>query len=195
MELEITATALKKIVRAVVFFALLIALYVGGKWAWPQVAGLLPGGHVTPTPTPDLAMQAAVEGVEAYYTFSAQDGAQVWVDKMCGIVGEDDCILYQQMFGPGVEKLFALHPDLNNTATVTEAELAAEQTDKDGNLNRVYRVHVQMSAPWPEFETKYGNPAVLYAHVMQVDGQWRFVRVLFDQEAKHYENVTPTAQP
>ena len=198
MELEITTTALKKAVKVVVVVALLIALYFAGKWAWPQVSALLPApaATLTPTPAPDLAMQAAVEGVEARYTFDAQHGVQAWVDKMCGIVGEDNCVLYQGLIGPGLEELFKKYPDLNNTATVLSAELVDEQTDKDGNLNRVYRVRVRMSDPWPEFEAKYGNPAVLYAHVVRVNGRWQFTHVLFDQEAKYYEATpAPTAQP
>jgi len=107
MELEITTTALKKAVKVVVVVALLIALYFAGKWAWPQVSALLPApaASLTPTPAPDLAMQAAVKGTEASYTFSAQDGAQAWIDKMCGIVGKDNCVLYQGLIGPGLGDL------------------------------------------------------------------------------------------
>ncbi|HFC08755.1 MAG TPA: hypothetical protein ENJ54_02695 [Chloroflexi bacterium] len=197
MELEITTTALKKAVKVVVVVALLVALYFAGKWAWPQISGLLPSDRaVTPTPAPDLAMQAAVQGAEAYYTLDAQKGEKAWVEKMCTIVSADDCLLYRQMFGPEIGALFALHPNLKNTATVTKAELVDEQTNNKGNVGRVYRVWVRLSNPWPE-AAEYGNPTVVYAHVVRGDdGQWQFVRILFDQEAKYYEATpAPTAQP
>lgn len=190
MEIEITTTLLKKAAQVAILLALVAGMVFAVKRGLPRF-GI--GGAVA-TPTPDPAVQAAVQGVEAYYTLDAQKGEKAWVEKMCAIVSADDCLLYRQMFGPEIGALFALHPNLKNTATVTKAELVDEQTNNKGNVGRVYRVWVRLSNPWPE-AAEYGNPTAVYAHVVRGDdGQWRFVRILFDQEAKRYE-ATPTTQP
>ena len=186
MEIEITITTLKKISRVIVLIALLVVLYFAGKWAWPQVSGLLPGSHATPTPTPDLAMQAAVEGVEAFFSIDASKGVDAWVKRMCSLTTPEGCVVYQVILKGWAQKQIKSHPDLNNTATVEQVEFVGE-TSRNGEAYRLYRVVVHFSSPWDGVEGLEGDTLTAYALLQKDDNNvWRFAAPLNEQDAQRY---------
>ena len=185
MEIEITITTLKKVARAIVLIALLVALYFAGKWAWPQVSGLLPKA-ATPTPTPDPAMQAAVEGMEAFFSIDASKDVDAWVKRMCSLTTPEGCAVYQVILKGWAQKQIKSHPDLNNKATVEQVEFIGE-TNRNGETYRLYRVVVRFSSPWDGVDGLEGDTLTAYA-LLQKDKNnvWRFAAPLNEKDAQRY---------
>ena len=179
-EITISTRALRKLLWGGVGVGLLLALAVFGR---PAMSWLTRWLHAaTPTPSADPAMLAAIEGAEAFFTIRAEEGAEGWAERMCSIVNDDaTCQVYRQMFVPMlVQPLLEAYPDLDITLTVEEATLVAVENN---GRDRIYRLTGTIHG-WPEDTSPLGYVQV---HLGD-DGEWRFVRPLFQEEAERYQH-------
>lgn len=183
-EIAVTTQTLKRAAWVLVILALvaLVALFGRPLFSW-TVSRFQPA---TPTPTPDPAVMAAVQGAEAFYTINADEGAEGWADRLCRVVDDPDtCQVYRQLFMPLlIRPLLNEHPDLKVTARVGEAVLVAEES---GGHDRIYRLQVTVQG-LPQNDDA---PLLVQVHLGD-DGVWRFVRPLFEEEAGRYLQATPT---
>ena len=182
-EVTVTTRTLKRAAGLLVIL-LLAALAV---WGWRPLFSWAIGRFQpsTPTPTPDPAATAAVQGAEAFYTIRAEEGAGGWADRMCRLVDDPDtCQVYREIFVPMlIAPLLSEHPGLELTAGMGEAVLVAE---KHGGRDRIYRLQAVVQG------LPQSSDAPLLVLVRRGDdGVWRFVRPLFEEEAAPYL-ATPT---
>lgn len=139
------------------------------------------------TPVNDIAAQvAAVEGAQAFYSVDYRKGKQAWLDQLCAVSTSTGCTMDQNVFVP------ALWPQLEAAKTSTTVQVSAQEKVLDqvnplGNVpQQVWRLDVQLSAPWPAQEQPLTSFSAL-ALVMRENGTWKFERFLTEDEAQALE--------
>jgi hypothetical protein len=139
------------------------------------------------TPDGDKAAQvAAVEGAQAFYSVDYQKGKDAWLDQLCAVSTSTGCAMDQNVFVP------ALWPQLEAAKTSTTVQVSAHEKVLDqinplGDVpQQVWRLDVQLSAPWPAQEQPLTSFPAL-ALVMRENGTWKFERFLTEDEAQALE--------
>jgi hypothetical protein len=173
-----------------------IILLVGVGFGIYAFRRLLPGQKVAqqfiptalfPTSEGDqLARAAAVAGAQAFYSVDYQNGKQAWLDQLCAVSTSTGCTMDQNVFVP------ALWPQLeaaktNTTVQVSAQEKVVDEVNPLGNVpQQVWRLDVQLSAPWPAQEQPLTSFPAL-ALVMRENGTWKFERFLTEDETQALE--------
>jgi hypothetical protein len=156
----------------------------------PSHEAILQPVAATSLTTPDgdqLAQAAAVSGAQAFYSVDYQNGKQAWLDQLCAVSTNIGCTMDQNVFVP------ALWPQLEAAKTSTTIQVSAqekvlEQVNPMGDVpQQVWRLDVQLSAPWPAQEQPLTNFPAL-ALVMCENGTWKFERFLTEDEVNALEN-------
>jgi hypothetical protein len=130
--------------------------------------------------------QAAIAGVAAFYTIDYTEPVGAWAERMCAlVVTPDDCLLLQLYFAPAI-RATAEKYRVQSTCTVLPVGLfSIDETI----LSRIWILQVTVSNPWPGI-----NPTeTVFAEVVfdQDRQEWRFRRILFEQELPGYRSPTP----
>jgi hypothetical protein len=177
-----------RIFAGLLFLALLGAGALGYRLIYnpPPVqaaVAITPAPHQTAVIDADQAARtAALAGVHAFYTVDYRNGQQAWLDQLCAASTLMGCTIDRNAFVP------ALWPQLAAAKTVTTVaaeaqEKVVEQVSPLGNVPlQVWRLHVQLSAPWPG-QTKPVTSFQALALVMREKGTWKFERFLTEDEA------------
>ena len=132
------------------------------------------------------AQAAALAGAQAFFTLDYRKGKQAWLDQLCAVSTSTGCIIDQNAIVPG------LWPQLEAGKTITTVQVTAqakvlEQVNPLGNAPlQVWRLGIQLSAPWPMQEKPLTNFPGL-ALVERENGTWKFERFLSEDEANALE--------
>jgi hypothetical protein len=139
--------------------------------------------------TPDgdqPAQAAAVAGAQAFYSVDFKKGKQAWLDRLCAVSTNTGCAMDQNVFVP------ALWPQLEAGKTATTVQVAVqakvlEQVNPLGNVpQQVWRLGIQLSAPWPVQKQPITSFPAL-ALVVRENGTWKFERFLTEDEVNGLE--------
>ena len=158
--------------------------------SWAIVQYIVPRFHEVQIPAAGPALsqdaQAAIAGVAAFYTIDYTEPVGAWAERMCAlVVTPDDCLLLQLYFAPAI-RATAEKYRVQSTCTVLPVGLfSIDETI----LSRIWILQVTIANPWPGI-----NPTeTVFAEVVfdQDRHDWRFRRILFEQELQEYRTPAP----
>ena len=130
--------------------------------------------------------QAAIAGVSAFYTIDYTEPEGSWAYRICALIATpDDCLFLQAYFAPAI-RATAEKYSIQTTCTVLPVELFS--TD-ESTMSRIWIMQVTVANPWPGIKPT----ETVFAEVVfdQAKQEWRFRRILFDQEVQGYGTPTP----
>jgi hypothetical protein len=165
-----------------------ILLVVAASWAMVRYVVPLFQDKFIPVAGPALSQDAmaAMAGVSAFYTIDHTEAESSWSDRMCALTATpDDCLFLQVYFAPLI-RTTAEKYNIRTTCTVLPVQLFS--TD-DANLSRIWTLQVTVTDPWPGIDPT----ETVYAKVVfdQLAQEWRFRRILFEQELQGYGTPSP----
>ncbi len=141
---------------------------------------------------PELAQAGGVvaaSGVETFFTLDYEEPPEEWLARVCAISTEEGCGVTETFFLPSIEKILAeKQPKTTCNATYGEMVDSGTETDGVGDEEKVvyeweiWTVNLTLSAPWEGTEKEQEA----FVQVNTDDGEWKFVRILFDQEVEKY---------
>lgn len=174
MELNVSRSSLNRVIAVLLGLAILLG---GGYFAWSsgllqQLFNVQPKAVFTP------ATEPAIRSLKAFYSPDTSGDQSAWETSVCEGMTEKGCQLFKVMYAPAIWKV----ADTRQSATQTKPMsamveyLSSVDTLQDGS--QIWKIRITMDAS-----------TVIYVHVAQnEEGKWFLNRVLFDQEAKKYEN-------
>ncbi len=131
----------------------------------------------------------AVAGVETFFTLDYEETPEEWLARVCAQSTEEGCSVTESFF---LESIAAIleekKPKTTCSAEYGEMVDAGSETDGVGDDEEVvyeweiWTVSLILSDPWEGAEKEQE----VFVQVNTEDGEWKFVRLLFDQEAKKY---------
>ena len=133
-----------------------------------------------------LDAQAAIAGVSEFYAIDYTEPEGAWVQRMCApIATPDDCLFLQVYFAP-VIRATAEKYRIQSTSTVLPVELFSND---ETTSSRIWTLQVTVEKPWPGINpTERVFAEVVFDRARQ---EWRFRRILFEQELQGYCTPTP----
>ena len=181
--------------RRMMVWVLLTMVALGAAvWSFPFLRNLFPGPaaavservlQASATPTGDSAARAAaLAGAQAFYTLDFRAGRQAWLDRLCAVSTQTGCTIDQNVIVP------ALWGGLEQAKTVSTVQVEVQEKVLEqaaafpGNAPlQVWRLHIQLSAPWPGQQQPLTSFPAL-ALVSTENGTWKFERFLTEEEAQ-----------
>ena len=146
------------------------------------LAALFGDQSVSKTDELSPAADAAIQGVETFYTMDAEnETAEDWLERLCAVSTETGCDLAKGFLLSGVEKLYTdVLP--STTCAASSGEMVDFNAVADGYDEEVWSVIFTLSSPWEGMD----GEQTVFVQVNNEEGEWKFVRILFDQEAEKY---------
>jgi len=141
---------------------------------------------------PELAQAggvAAAAGIETFFTLDYEETPEEWLARVCAISTEEGCNFTEAFFLESIETILEeKQPKTTCAAEYIEMVDAGFETDGVGDDEEVvyeweiWTVSLTLSNPWEGAEEKQE----VFVQVNTEEGEWKFVRILFDQEVEKY---------
>lgn len=145
---------------------------------------------------PELAQAggvAAVAGVETFFTLDYEETSDEWLARVCAISTEDGCGVTEVFFLPSIEKILdEKQPKTTCHAVYGELINSGSETDGVGDEEEgvykweVWTVSLTLSNPWDGADEEQE----IFVQVNTEEEEWKFARILFDQEVEKYSEET-----
>jgi hypothetical protein len=128
---------------------------------------------------------AALAGAQAFYTVDYRE-QQAWLDRLCAVSTQIGCTGDKNVLAPSLWDGFVK----NQTATTVQISIEGKVLDqtlptRDGAHGQVWRMQIDLSAPWPQ-QVKPLTHFPALALVIQEQGNWKFERFLTEEETSAY---------
>ena len=169
---------------------LIIILALGG-----GIYYLFDSGIFDSAPLPDdpeLAQAGGVvaaSGVETFFTLDYEEDAKEWLSRVCAISTDEGCGVTEAFYFESIAQILEeKKPKTTVSAEPIEKVDSGVETEGVGPDEKVvyewevWTVSVTLSDPWDGTEKEQE----VYVQVNTEEGEWKFARILFDQEAKKY---------
>ncbi len=132
---------------------------------------------------------AAVAGVETVFMLDYEEPASVWLERLCAISTKSGCQVMESFWMESIEAILATkNPRTTCSAEYVEKVDFGEETDGVGADEvfvyewEVWKVNLSLDNPWEGAKAE----DTLFVQVSNEEGEWKFSRILFEQEAKKY---------
>jgi hypothetical protein len=183
MEINLSPDILKKWGAV----ALVILALLGGGYAL-NASGIFTQEE-TPEEESNLGGIAAVSGVEATFTLDYEEPIEDWLARLCEVSTEEGCQVAETFLMDSMISIL----ETKQAKTICTAEYAEKvdfgiQTDGVGDDEKVvyewevWKVSFTLSDPWDDVD---GEDTV-FVQVNNEEGEWKFARILFEQETEKY---------
>ncbi len=188
MEINLTSETLKKWGAII----LIILVLVGGIY-YLSASGVL-DKLFGKSPLPEeniesLGALVAVLGVEAVFTLDYEEPASVWLERICAISTESGCQVTESFLMKSIESILTTkEPRTTCSAEYVGRVDFGEESDGVGEEEEiiyqweVWEVNLSLDNPWKGAKAE----DTLFVQVSNEEGEWKFNRILFDQEAKKF---------
>lgn len=157
------------------FLALFLLLSLA--WIWQQA---LPGAPQPAQPSVPPDQQAALAGVQAFYSLDFRETSQAWLARVCALSTRQGCQVIRAHFAPAIQHVLETHRP-QTTSQVTVVRRVEEQPGRS-----IWLLQVRLTRPWPGLQAA---TQPVYAEVALEDGRWLLQRILFAQEAARFAEV------
>ena len=185
MEINLSPDILKKWGAVV----LVILALLGGGYTL-NASGIF-SREASPEKESNLGGIAAVAGVEATFTLNYEEPIEDWLARLCEVSTEEGCQVAETFLMDSMASILKTkQPKTTCSAEYIEKVDLGVQTDGVGDDEEVvyewevWKVNLTLSDPW---EGSEGEDAV-YVQVTNEEDEWKFARILFDQEAEKYKS-------
>ena len=141
---------------------------------------------------PELAQAggvAAAAGIETFFTLDHEETAEDWLARVCAQSTEEGCGVTENVFLASIEGILEeKKPKTTCSATYSEKVDSGSETEGVGDEEtivyewEIWMVSLTLSSPWEGAEENQD----VFVQVNNEDGEWKFVRILFDQEIEKY---------
>lgn len=190
MELNLTPAVLKKWASVLILFAVVAIAAV-----YTLQSGLLDGLLHTQSAEAGKDEQpgadAAIAGVEAVFTLDYEESEADWLERVCAVSTKAGCDMAKTFLAPSFSTLKVdAKAQTGSTAEALRLVEHGDETDGVGDDEtvvyswQVWEVAVTLDTPWSEVEGQQMNN--LFVQVTNEEGEWKFARILFDEETKRY---------
>ena len=152
-----------------IFIVIAVTLYtlVPGVFAWFS--------------QPRPAELAASEGAQAFLSTDVDLGRRAWEKAVCQVSSVDACTVFKNTFATmvwaGVEK-----NQVRQFCQTTGARLVKDVSTED-DQRQAWKVTLDCL----NLNTNESNAGDVYVSVVKVKDDWKFERILFEQEVQHAE--------
>ncbi len=137
----------------------------------------------------DFGGVAAVAGVEATFSLDYEEPIEDWLARLCEVSTEEGCQVAETFLMDSMASIMeSKRAKTSCTAAYAEKVDAGVQTDGVGDDEKVvyewevWKVNLTLSNPWEGADAE----DILFVQVNNEEGEWKFARILFEQEAKKY---------
>ena len=191
MEINLSPDVLKKWGAVI----LVILALLGGGYAL-NASGIF-SREASPEIETDLGGIAAAAGVEAAFTLDYEEPIEDWLARLCEVSTEEGCQVAETFLMDSMASILETK-QAKTTCTAEYAEKvdAGIQTDGVGDDEEivyeweVWKVNLTLSNPW---EGADGGDTV-FVQVNNEEEEWKFARILFEQEAEKYINEETSSE-
>jgi len=155
------------------------------------------GNILEDAPLPEdetLSAQAAELGIETAFTLDYEnDTAEDWLERLCTVSTARGCEASEVFLKPAIETILT-EEQPQTGCTAKALEKVDEGTEEDGvgpeqktvYQWEVWKVEVTLDNPWEGAE----ESDTVFVQVDTEEGEWKFVRILLDEEIEKYTEVT-----
>ena len=185
MIIDLTPENLKKLAAILV-----ITLALAGGAYYLFASGVFANASLPDDP--ELAQAGGVvaaSGAETFFALDYEEGSEQWLSRVCAISTEDGCNVTEAFYFESISQILEeKKPKTTCSAEFVEKVDAGIETEGVGPDEmviyewEVWIVNVTLSDPWDGAEKEQE----VYVQVNTEEGEWKFARILFDQEAKKY---------
>jgi hypothetical protein len=183
MEINLSPDILKKWGAVI----LVILVLFGGGYTL-NASGIF-SQEATPEEETKLGGIAAATGIEAAFTLDYEEPIEDWLARLCEVSTEEGCQVAETFLMDSMASIL----ETKQAKTACTAEYVTKvdfgvQTEGVGDDEEVvyewevWKVSLTLSNPWEETD---GGDTV-FAQVNTEEGEWKFARILFEQEAEKY---------
>ena len=190
MEIDLSSEVLKKWGSVLL---IVLALVGGGYYLFETgvLTEMFSDGNLPDDP--QAGGVAAAAGVEAFFTLDYEETPEEWLARVCAQSTEEGCGVTESFFLASIDGILEeKQPKTTCSATYGEKVDAGSETDGVGDEEEVvyewevWTVSLTLSNPWEGAEKEQE----VYVQVNTEDGEWKFARILFDQEVEKYSKET-----
>ena len=183
MEINLSPDILKKWGAVV----LVILALLGGGYTL-NASGIF-SREASPEKESNLGGIAAVAGVEATFTLDYEEPIEDWLARLCEVSTEEGCQVAETFLMDSMASI--LETKQGKTACTAEYAKKVDfgvQTEGVGDDEKVvyewevWKVNLTLSNPWDDSD---GEDTV-FVQVNNEEGEWKFARILFEQETEKY---------
>ena len=183
--------------KRLVVWLLVLTLAGGALWGYPWIRKLIPvptaaavAAALQPAATPTgedpdaVSKAAALSGAQAFYTLDYQAGRQTWLDQLCAVSTQAGCAIDQNVIVPALWGGLAQAKTVSTVQVEVQEKVLEQAAAFPANApQQVWRLHIQLSAPWPgQKQPLTSFPAL--ALVIRENGTWKFERFLTEDEVQ-----------
>lgn len=187
MEINFTSDVLKKWGA----IALIVLVLAGGVY-YLGISGVFDRLFSNDLPESEVEAGgiAAAQGVEVVFNLDYEEPVSVWLERLCAISTKSGCqVMATFWVGPIETVLETQNPRTTCSADFIEKVESGEETEGVGEDEvfvyewEIWQVNASLDNPWEgvEAETSY------FVYVSNEEGEWKFGRILFEQEAEKYQ--------
>jgi hypothetical protein len=184
MEINLSPDILKKWGAVIL---VILALLGGGYYL--NASGIF-SREATPEEKTNLGGIAAVAGVEAAFTLDYEEPIEDWLARLCDVSTEESCQVSETFLMDSMASILETKK-AKTTCSAEYVEKVDSGTETDGVGDdekvvykwEVWKVNLTLSNPWEGAEGK----DTVFVQVNNEEGEWKFARILFDQEAEKYK--------
>jgi hypothetical protein len=183
MEINLSPDILKKWGAVV----LVILVLLGGGYTL-NASGLF-SRKASPEKESNLGGIAAVAGVEATFTLDYEEPIEDWLARLCEVSTEEGCQVAETFLMDSMASI--LETQKAKTACAAEHEIKVDfgvQTEGVGDDERVvyewevWKINLTLSNPWDDADAE----DTVFVQVNNEESEWKFARILFEQEIEKY---------
>ena len=193
MEINLTPGTLKKWAGVLALLILVVGVF------YAYQSGFLSSflSQVEADDQLQLGADAAITGIEAVFTLDYEESEEDWLARVCAVSTESGCTMAETWLAPSMTKI-KTDAQAKTGSSADAIRLVDSGVETDGVADEevtgysweVWEVALSFDAPWEDAE-EIKN---LFVQVSNEDGGWKFVRILFDEEAKKYAEETTDVQ-
>ena len=193
MEINLTPGTLKKWAGVLALLILVVGVF------YAYQSGFLSSflSQVEADDQLQLGADAAITGIEAVFTLDYEESEEDWLARVCAVSTESGCTMAETWLAPSMTKI-KTDAQAKTGSSADAIRLVDSGVETDGVADEevtgysweVWEVALSFEAPWEDAE-EIKN---LFVQVSNEDGGWKFVRILFDEEAKKYAEETTDVQ-
>ena len=132
---------------------------------------------------------AAAAGIETFFTLDYEETPEEWLERVCALSTEEGCGVAESFFLASIEQILEeKKPKTTCSAEYGEKVDSGLETDGVGDEEKViyewevWAVSLTLSDPWEGAEKEQK----VFVQVNTEGGEWKFIRILFDQEIGKY---------
>ena len=193
MEINLTPGTLKKWAGVLALLILVVGVF------YAYQSGFLSSflSQVEADDQLQLGADAAITGIEVVFTLDYEESEDDWLARVCAVSTESGCTMAETWLAPSMTKI-KTDAQAKTGSSADAIRLVDSGVETDGVADEevtgysweVWEVALSFEAPWEDAE-EIKN---LFVQVSNEDGGWKFVRILFDEEAKKYAEETTDVQ-